>query len=144
MVKVTGGAVSRTMVGKGMQSRCASQNLLGRGGGKKEVFARRWEKTEGHELDKADGDLVLSGEPSEGAEFSFVETAQQDAVEFDGGKASPENGPETFQKLRERSPRDLAVKIRLEGIEAQIDRLNSGGPKGRGMGGDAGSVGGKG
>ena len=106
------------------------------------MFARRLEKAERHELDEADGHLMLGSESGEGTEFSFVHSAQQHAVEFDGVEAGPKNGAEAFEKLLGRSSGDMAVEVRLNGIEAEVDRLNAGPAKGGSLRGDAGSVGG--
>ena len=99
---------------------------------------------EGHQFDEADGHLMLGGESRQRPKLLFVESAKEDAVEFYGPETGLKDGPEAFQKLLEESSGDLPVKIRLEGVETEVDRLDARLPKGLGQRGDASAVRGEG
>jgi hypothetical protein len=56
-------------------------------------------------------------------------------------KSLGESRTESFQKIIQGSSSDLVVKIRMQGIEAEIDGLDSGGAKFWGKGVEEGSIG---
>ncbi len=88
--------------------------------------------------------MVFGGESRQGSKLRFVESAKEDTVEFYGCEVGPEDGAEALEKLVERSAGDLAVQVRLEGVETEVDRLDARLPKGLGQRGDASAVRGEG
>jgi hypothetical protein len=69
---------------------------------------------------------------------------QQNAVEFDLLKSGRECRSESFEKIVQCSASDLVVKIRMQGIEAEIDGLDSGIAQVEGKRSKEGSIGGEG
>jgi len=88
--------------------------------------------------------LVFGSEVDQGTEFLLISSSEQDAVEFDLLKSGGECGSEPFQEIVEGSSGDLAVQICMQGIQAEVDGLDSGFTEFDGQGGEESSVGGQG
>ena len=144
VAEVAGRSMARTMVGEGRKILAPGDDFFGFRHGKKKIGAGLLERTEGHQFNKADRDLMFGGEVGEGAEFLLIEAAEQDAVQFDGLESGAEHGLKPLPELRPRASRNLPVTVGLDGIKAKVDGTDACLAQSIGARRDSGSIRGKG
>ena len=100
----------------------------------------------GHELDEADDDVVLTGEVGEGFDLVVVESAEKDAVDFDGAEAGDLGGADAGEDggVAAGDARDALEGGLIDGVHADGDAVESAGLEDGGEVGEEVSVGGEG
>jgi hypothetical protein len=68
--------------------------------------------------------LVLCGEVDKGTKFLLIDSTQEYAIEFDLGEASIECRAEASKEVVEGASGNFSVELGLEGVEAEVNRID--------------------
>jgi len=83
---------------------------------------------EGHEFDEADDDAFFAGEFPERHDLTFVEAAQEHAIDFDRIKATAAGGANAGDDVVEAvgHARNAGEQVGLDGVKADGDAMQAG------------------